>query len=139
MAYDYPTIVAGLVYDRTGPVNYGQADRNRVEYATGAMADLVNSYGYFCSVTIFTGWNYNTYEWNAALSVENMNRYLGNIKLIEAAFHKVSGVELPFTLEFIDWTAANALEAFLAGVYPLVLAMIENFRECGTFNCGEEA
>lgn len=136
MAYDYDAIVRGLVYNRTGPVAYRSGDRNRVENATGAMAELVSEEGYYVNITTKTDWNYYTTTWENWVSYENISRYLGNVKTIKAQFSPVPGVELPHTIYDIDWRGANAIEKFLAGIPGLVEAMKSRYRRCNTFNCG---
>lgn len=135
MAYDYDAIVAGLVYNRAGAVSYSYVDRNRVETATAAMAELVTNEGYWVVITTKTNWDLTTRSWANWVSLENITRYLDNVKAIERAYYPVSGVELPEDIYF-DFHGANAIERFLAGIPAMVEDMKSRYRRCNTFRCG---
>lgn len=133
--YDYDAIVRGLVTDRTKPVYYSRIDRNRVEYATEAMAALVTAEGYYVTIVTKTDWTrgVNVANWPTR---ENIMRYLNNVKKIQSQFTAVPGVILPVTIYDIDYIGANNIEKFLAGIPALVDKMKSNYRRCNTFNCG---
>lgn len=135
MAYDYDAIVAGLVYNRTSAVNYSYTDRNRVETATAAMAELVTNEGYWVVITTKTNWDLTTRSWANWVSLENITRYLDNVKAIERVYYPVAGVELPEDIYF-DFNGANAIERFLAGIPAMVEDMVSRYRRCNTFRCG---
>lgn len=133
--YDYDAIVRGLVTDRPGPVYYSRVDRNRVEYATEAMAALVTAGGYYVTIVTKTDWtrDVNVANWPTR---ENIMRYLNNVKKIQSQFTAVPGVILPVTIYDIDYIGANNIEKFLAGIPALVDKMKSKYRRCNTFNCG---
>lgn len=135
MAYDYDAIVAGLIYNRTSAVAYAYTDRNRVETATAAMAELVTNEGYWVEITVKTNWDLTTRSWDNWVSLENITRYLDNVKAIEVSYHSVNNVELPEDIYF-DFRGANAIEQFLSEIPAMVGDMVSRYRRCNTFNCG---
>lgn len=136
MAYDYDEIAAGLVTNRTKPVDYTYSDRNRVETAADAMAEMVSTEGYYVDITVKTNWNGATRSWANWVSKENITRYLNNVKKIQEQFFPVGNVVLPTTIYDIDYIGANNIEKFLAGIPALVRDMQSRYRRCNTFNCG---
>ena len=136
MSYDYPTIIAGLKINRTSAVNYGVADFNRVEYAVEAMADAISNEGYYFFPTVNTNWTTGS-TWTVTPSLENMSRYLSNVVAIRDTFPAMTDYELPITMEYIDYNDANNIEKILKEIYPYVVIMINNYRRCNTFRCGQ--
>ena len=135
--WDYPAIVAGLVYNRTEPTNYSYTTRNRVETATAAMADLISSVGYYAVLQCKMDWaNITTRTWANWPSRENITRYLENVKTLEKQFFSLPGVVLPDIITNIDVAGANAIEEFLANIPSMVDDLESHYRRCNTFRCG---
>lgn len=137
MSYDYDSVVAGLIYDRTEPVPYTHIDRNRVEYATEAMAALINELGYYISITTKTDWaSIATRTWANWVSKENISRYLGNVQLLRNQFFGYGNIQLPPTIYDIDYAGANAIEYYLSGIPTIKEDIESHYRRCNTFRCG---
>lgn len=110
---------------------YNYTDLNRVEGAVREVADMLTAEGYYVTVTVKTNWSRTTRP-----TENQMNRYIGNILLIERQFVPAEGVTLPKSMRGLNYIGANNIEKFLAGIPALVSGMTANYRRCNTFNCG---
>lgn len=136
MPYDYDEIKDGLIYTRFYPGPFTHEDRNRVEYATEAMAYLITECGYYCIIVTKTDWNGTDVTADNYVTVKNMSRYLGNISLIRRQFPAVSEYPLPDGVDGWTYEDANNMERLLFDIPGFVEDMKSAYRRCNTFNCG---
>lgn len=67
----------------------------------------------------------------------SVDRIINNIEKLWKGYHKPTGaVDLPLTL--LDYKQVNAIEKNLYLIKEMLDDMTSSFRECGTFNCGED-
>jgi hypothetical protein len=116
-------------YDLKGCLNV--SDINRIEGDIQYLSDVLSSLYYFPHTT--------TKVWgtNGLPTVDDTSRIIQNVRDIISAYYQVSAApELPDTL--LTYTDINALEENLYLIKQIIEDMVLSFRECGTFNCGEE-
>lgn len=105
---------------------------NRVESKQEQLRDWLNSYGYRVNTEHKTNWveaDLFTYQ--------DHQRILNNLKALRKAFFVFSTT--PVTPNYIfNWQNANSIEKILVDLEEEFATMIDYFRECGTFECGEE-
>lgn len=113
---------------------YNYTDLNRVEEATAELAQLLTAQGYYTTVEPYnksTGW-----ETQDIPTVQQMTRYLNNVKLCVKQFNAATGIELPESMELLDYIGANNIEKVLLKINELLNYMIEVLRYSGTFYSG---
>lgn len=113
---------------------YNYTDLNRVEGAVREVADMLTAEGYYVTVTVKTNWARTTRP-----TENQMNRYIGNILLIERQFpqSRINGIKLPESMKNLNYIGANNIEKFLESIMEIVSDMTENYRQCNAFVCGE--
>lgn len=121
----------------TGLVNYkgclNFTDVNRIEDNTEYLADLLISLYYFNTISR------NSANWSTSsiLDTANVSRIINNIEILQSAYYKPTGSpDLPTTLTHYE--QVNSVEKCLYLLKEMIDDMVSRFRECGTFNCGEE-
>ena len=114
-----------------GNTFYNYTDLNRVEAAAADMAALITAEGYNVTITSKIDWAETDFP-----TFSQMERYLGNIKLIRQQFPALSGYELPDTMRGLTYVGANNIEKMLTDIPGLVDTMKEAYRRCNTFRCG---
>lgn len=110
---------------------YQAADLNRVEKATGEVANELTVLGYPVTITIRTNWKYQDIP-----DISEMTRYLGNVKKCVTQFHAVPGVSLPTSMDGLNYVGANNIEKVLVGLDELAAALPQYYRRCGAAWCG---
>lgn len=106
-------------------------DIRRIENNTRYLADELIKLYYFNTLT--------TYSWDLSSIpyLAHINRIINNVGILWGKYHKPNGsVELPPTL--LHYEHANAIEKNLYLIKEMLDNMISSFRECGTFQCGED-
>ena len=111
---------------------FNTSDANRVENNTRYLADKLNEAYYFTDITTDTTWSKNSFFYKA--HVERMISNVGS--LLSAYFTPNGSAALPPTL--LHYEHINAIEKNLYLIKEMLDDMIGSFRECGTFECGEE-
>ena len=107
-------------------------DLNRIESNTRYLADSLIKLYYFNNITTFTEWNMTTIPF-----LSHINRIINNINVLWEKYHKPpDAVDLPGTL--LNFEQVNNIEKNIHLIKEMLDDMISSFRECGTFNCGEE-
>lgn len=78
----------------------------------------------------------NEWETQDIPTVQQMARYLNNVKLCVRQFNAATGIELPESMELLDYIGANNIEKVLLKINELLDYMIEVLRYSGTFYSG---
>lgn len=108
-------------------------DLNRIENNTGYLSDLLISLYYFNSI------NKRTSNWNMSNmpTLEHINRIIDNVSKLQTAYFKSSNSpNLPNTLTHYE--DVNSIEKCLHLLKVMIDDMTSSFRECNTFECGED-
>ncbi len=106
-------------------------DMNRIESNIQFLSDKLASLYYFSVV--------NTKTWNRSMlpTVTEVERIVGNVReLIESFCQNKSAPVVPETM--LTYEQVNHIEENLYHIKKIIDDMVSYFRECGTFNCGEE-
>lgn len=126
-----------LIYDRTqedlknntAKAYYNYFDLNRIEEWCEYIKEELNTYNYFCNVTVKTDWT--MYD----LPTESeMERIRGNVNILKEAYYSYTNI--PANLEKMTISKANAIEKILFEINDLIYKMTAEFRKCGTFCSG---
>ena len=135
-----------LIYDRTqadveyalshqdselflkGAYNY--IDLNRVEQWCGYIANQLNTYNYFVSITTKTNWTMSDFPTKA-----EMERLRRNVQALKDAY--MSFTSVPDSLEKMTYQKANAIEKVLSELNTLIDNMIASFYYSGEIFAGE--
>ncbi len=123
------SIIDTLITNRTGGY-YNTTDLNRVGEAVQYLADLLNGYGYAATVDPKTNWAVGDIPRDS-----EMARYLGDVQSVKSAFYGTT--PLPESMEHINFTDANNIEKLLEEIETYITRMVDGFRVCGTFHCGQ--
>lgn len=110
---------------------YQVADIDRVEKATGEVANKLTALGYPVTITIRRNWTYRDIP-----DIGEMTRYLGNVKKCVTQFHAVPGVALPASMDGLNYVGANNIEKVLGGLDEMATALPQYYRRCGAAWCG---
>lgn len=104
---------------------------NRIENKQSEISLLLKKYGY---------WNYivnKTYDMTQILQYSDYLRILDNLNKLKNAFYIYSTT--PNTPSYMyGYKEANDIEKILVDIENMISGMTNKFRECGTFQCGEE-
>ena len=108
-------------------------DLNRIENNTGYLSDLLISLYYFNSISkLSSNWNMSNMP-----TLEHINRIIDNVKKLQTAYFKPSGSpNLPNTLTHYE--EVNSIEKCLYLLKAMIDEMMSSFKECNTFECGED-
>ena len=110
---------------------FNAKDILRIENNTRYLADALNNLCYRNDITTQSSWTVNSVP-----NVTNIVRIINNVsKLISAYYKPNNAPNLPTTL--LTYEQVNALEKNLYLIKEMLEDMINSFRECGTFECGE--
>ena len=117
------------VYELKGCLNV--SDINRIENNVKFLSDELSKLYYFPHTT-------TDYWWEDSLpKINDINRIIGNVKKIISAYYQIQGTpSVPDTM--LTYEHINSIEENLMNVYTILNDMKDNFRECDTFECGEE-
>lgn len=110
---------------------FNVSDINRIENNSRYIADRLNVLKYSNSV--------ETKAWDmyGVPNATEITRLIGNVSKIISAYYKPADAPgLPTTL--LTFEQVNALERNLYLIKHLIDNEENEFRHCGTFNCGEE-
>ena len=106
-------------------------DMNRIENNIQFLSDRITSLYYFSVV--------NTKTWNRSMlpTVTEVERILKNLLTLITSFQKGENTpDVPTTM--VDFEQINSIEENLFVIKGMVDSMVESYRRCGTFQCGEE-
>lgn len=117
---------------------YGAADLNRVETAVKELSNIAKAIGVNQELITKTNWGepavFSNSEWPTK---SQMERYLNNVLYLCSAVE--ARVNLPKTMEKLDWQGANQIEEGLQVVYERIQNIVKLFRYSGEFYAGEES
>lgn len=114
------------VTERNPKGYYAASDLNRVGYAMDYLANIIRGYGYMLEVHTKTDWTDE--DWK--LTVE-MVKYLQSLNNLKAVFSTM--VELPETMEKIDYQDANNIEFLLLTIDETVAHVVAGFTRANAF------
>ena len=104
---------------------------NRIEAKQAELSQLMNDYSYRNSIVTKTHTN------GDILSDADYIRIVNNLDRLKAAYYTYSTT--PTTPMYMyGYQEANAIEKILVDVESMIVSMESKFRQCGTFQCGEE-
>lgn len=110
---------------------FNVGDINRIENNSRYLADRLNVLQY--SNTIQT----NSWNMDDVPDVSAIARLINNVAALIKAYYKPSGApSLPDTL--VTYEQVNSIEKNLYMLKHLIDEEENEFRHCGTFNCGED-
>ena len=105
---------------------------NRVENKQVELSRILNEMAYTITIENKTDWAYTD-----IFTYQDHQRLLNNLdKLKEAYFSYTSTPKAPTYM--FGYRQANDIEKILVDIENMINDMTSRFRECGTFECGEE-
>lgn len=116
-------------YELKGCLNV--SDINRIETDIQYLSDNLSELYYFPHADT------KTWDNKGLPNVDDISRIIGNVRKIISAFCQFdTAPALPETM--LMYEQVNDLEENLYLIKNILDEMIGSFRECGTFDCGEE-
>ena len=105
---------------------------NRIETKQEELKNLFNEMGYWNTPIINKTWSEND-----IFNIDEFQRILDNTNVLRNAFfvYKATPNTPPISYH---WQDINALEKILYDLDVMINDVKSNYRECGTFYCGEE-
>lgn len=107
------------------------SDINRIENNIQFLSDTLTSLYYFSEV--------DTKTWNRSMlpTISEIERILRNMKTLIDSYYKEDGSpDLPATM--LSFEDINSIERNLYLIKEMIDSMQASYRQCGTFQCGEE-
>lgn len=117
------------VYELKGCLNISDINRieTNIQYLSEQLTDL-----YYPSYITSKTWGLSGLP-----DINDVVRIIANVKKIISSFYQSSNApELPDTM--LTYEQVNNIEENLYLIKDILNDMILSFRECGTFNCGED-
>lgn len=115
---------------RTRKAFYNAEDLNRVGNVVMYLVNQLNLYGYAIDTNIRTNWTEDEIP-----TLVEMDHYLNTIKQLKATLYGT--VPLPNTMSKLTFESANNIEKALLEVERYLNRMLDGFKYCGTFKCGQ--
>lgn len=110
---------------------FNVTDITRIENNSRYIADRLNVLKYTNSITT------KTWSMYGLPNITDVNRLINNVSALITAYYKPADApSLPSTL--LTYEQVNALEKNLYMIKHLLDEEENEFRHCGTFNCGED-
>lgn len=110
---------------------FNSRDISRIENNTKYLSDLLIQLYYFNDISIKTWYEY------IFPNIPDINRIIDNINILWEKYGRPpDSIPLPNTL--LNFEQVNNIEKNLHLIKEMLDDTINSFRECGTFNCGEE-
>lgn len=107
---------------------------NRIENKQAELRELLDTESYFSGITNKT-WGNSANNDRTDFRLTEYTRILENCKKLKDAFTKYPST--PDTPTYLyGWQEANAVEKILVDIEALIAELKENYRKCGTFQCG---
>lgn len=101
---------------------------NRIENAKKTLVDSLKDKGYY------TGANYKTWTYSDIFGGTDYTTFLNDIRNLRYAFYMQS----PLAPDYLyGYKEANDIEQILVDIESYINSMVENYKICGTFVCGE--
>ena len=105
---------------------------NRIENKQAELKKLLANEGYYNTPIQNKTWGYTKY-----FKENEFRRILNNLNVLRSAFFVYADTPGTPPISF-HYENINALEKVLFDIETMLNDMIDRFRECGTFECGEE-
>lgn len=105
---------------------------NRIETKQDELKNLFNDMGYWNTTTINKMWGEND-----IFNVDEFQRILDNTNVLRQAFFVYKDTPNTPPISYY-WDDINALEKILYDLDVMINDVKSHYRECGTFECGEE-
>ena len=105
---------------------------NRIETKQEELKNLFNDIGYWNTSIITKVWNEND-----IFNVDDFQRILNNTNTLRKAFFVYKDTPNTPPISYY-WDDINALEKILFDLDVMINDVKSHYRECGTFECGEE-
>lgn len=105
---------------------------NRIENKQAELKRLLASEGYYNTPVQNKTWEYTEY-----FKENEFQRILNNLNVLRNAFFVYADTPGTPPISF-HYENINALEKVLFDIETMLNDMIDRFKECGTFECGEE-
>lgn len=110
---------------------FNVSDINRIEGNIQYVSDKLKELYYFHATNVTKVWDVTGIP-----TASDVARLVDKVsKILSGYFRTLAAPSLPSTL--LRYTEVNALEENLYLIKQMLDNMIESFRECGTFECGE--
>ena len=111
---------------------YNPTDYNRVGNAMIYLRDLLNSYGYFCTLSPTIDWLFTDVQTTISDA-----EYIAQLNAVKSWFYNTAQA-LPVAISSLE--DANKIEAMLVDINSWIELMIDSRRHyAGTFYTGEDA
>lgn len=105
---------------------------NRIEQKQAELNQLLCENGYCVDISNVEEWAYDD-----VFTYQDHQRILENLNVLKDAFYVYD--DTPTTPDYMfSWSKANDIEKILVDIESMLEDMIDRFRECGTFECGED-
>ena len=105
---------------------------NRIETKQDELKNLFNDMGYWNTTTINKMWGEND-----IFNVDEFQRILDNTNVLRQAFFVYKDTPNTPPISYY-WDDINALEKILYDLDVMINDVKSNYRECGSFECGEQ-
>lgn len=105
---------------------YAASDLNRVGYAMDYLAGIIRGYGYRLDVVTKTDWTDEDWKLTG-----EMVKYLQSLNNLKAVFSTL--VELPETMEKIDYRDANNIEQLLLTIDETIVRVVAGFTRANAY------
>ena len=105
---------------------------NRIETKQEELKNLVNDMGYWNTLIINKLWGEND-----IFNVDEFQRIIDNTNVLREAFFTYKDTPNTPPISY-HWQDINALEKILYDLDVMINDVKSHYRECGTFECGEE-
>ncbi|WP_352400152.1 hypothetical protein [Anaerotignum sp.] len=132
--FDFSTLITDRtafdVVQGTSKGFYNFEDLNRVEQAVAELNKTLSNAGYPIGATVKADWGKTDFP-----TENEMLRYLHNIQLLQDRFYS-SEIATPISMKWLGFEGANNIEKILSNLEDMRKKMIEEYRFCGTINCG---
>lgn len=114
------------VTERNPKGYYAASDLNRVGYAMDYLANIIRGYGYTLEVHTKTDWTDEDWKLTG-----EMVKYLQSLNNLKSVFSTL--VELPETMEKIDYQDANNIELLLLTIDETVARVVAGFTRANAY------
>lgn len=105
---------------------------NRIETKQEELKNLFNDMGYWNTPTTNKTWSENDIFY-----IDDFQRIVDNTNVLRQAFFVYKDTPNTPTISYY-WEDINALEKILHDLDVMINDVKSHYRECGTFECGEE-
>lgn len=113
-----------------GTFNY--TDLNRIENKQNELKNLFNDMGYWNTSITNEVWSEND-----IFNVDEFQRIIDNTNVLRRAFFVYKDTPNTPPISY-RWQDINSLEKILYDLEFMANNVVNNYRECGNFECGEE-